>query len=183
MNKNKRTLKIFLDNFNTASFTGTQFNASYYVDLKTIIRDDEDFDKSYNVYVNFRTIAAIQTSNGISSNARIFLLNIDFNKGLNTLSFGGATRPMRNISHILDIKTTNEDIVGDPYAATPVLGIVYTYLELSDPNQMPSVVQNLRNVNTILLQVLTTDTGSVAPFVSSSPANSKYACIITFVEM
>ena len=109
MNKNKRTFKIFLDSFNTASFTGTsQFNASYYVDLKTVISNDEDFDKSYYVYVNFKTLMATQGVSGITSESRIYLLNIDFNKGLNTISYGG-TRPIKNICHILNVKTSDED--------------------------------------------------------------------------
>ncbi len=74
MNKNKRTFKIFLDSFNTASFTGTQFNASYYVDLKTVISNDEDFDKSYYVYFSFRTIANTQTNNNIASNTKRFFI-------------------------------------------------------------------------------------------------------------
>jgi len=78
MNKNKKTFKIFLDSFNTASYAGTsQFNASFYVDLKTVISNDEVFDKSYYVYVNFRTLAAVQGASDIASNARLYLLNID----------------------------------------------------------------------------------------------------------
>jgi hypothetical protein len=173
MNKNKKTFKIFLDSFNAASYTGTQFNASFYVDLKTVISNDEDFDKSYNVYVNFRTLAAVQGASGIASNARLYLLNIDFNKGLNTLSYGG-TRQMKNICHILNIKTTDED-------SLETVPVMLTYLELKDSDQMPSVVHNLRNVNTILLQVLTSDNFSI--FAPGVPANSRYCCILTFVEM
>ena len=95
MNKNKKTFKIFLDSFNTASFTGSsQFKASYYVDLKTVISNDEDFDKSYYVYVNFRTLSNSQGNTGVTTDSRLYLLNIDFNKGLNTISYGG-TRHMK----------------------------------------------------------------------------------------
>ena len=37
MNKNKKTFKILLESYNTASFTGTDYNAAYYVDFKSLL--------------------------------------------------------------------------------------------------------------------------------------------------
>ncbi len=73
MNKNKLSFKVLLDNHNTASFTTeSQFNASYYVDFKKLIVYDEDLDKSYYVYVTFKTMGNFVTSNAIS-NENLFL--------------------------------------------------------------------------------------------------------------
>ncbi len=86
MNKNKLSFKVLLDCFNDDSFTGPQFDRSYYVDFKSLIVNDADLDKSYYVYVTFRSLEATYSTNGIRSD-KIYLLNIDFNKGLNTLSY------------------------------------------------------------------------------------------------
>ncbi len=69
MNKNKRTFKILLESSNTASFTSVAnnpYNASYNVDLKTVISNDEDFDKSYYVYATFRSRSDNKASNGVT---------------------------------------------------------------------------------------------------------------------
>ncbi len=46
---------------------------------------------------------------------------------------------------------------------------------------MPSVVDNLRNVNKITLQVL--KSAGYTQFVPTTAAFAFYACILTFVEM
>ncbi len=90
---------------------------------------------------------------------------------------------MKNICHILNVATSPEDSE-DP---TPKILIG---LDLKEFEQMPSMVQDLRNINCITLQVLVSDASGLtifAPATSATPpvliASVKYCCILTFVEM
>jgi len=175
MNKNKLSFKVLLDSFNDASFasSGTQFDRSYYVDFKQLVVNDADLDKSYNVYASFRSIASTVGLNGIRTD-KVFLLNIDFNKGSNIIQYTQSTRINKNISHILPISCSLERGSGS----------VYTYFDLKDNDQMPTVVNNIRSINTIKLQVIEANTYVIfTPTTTGAPDNSKYVCILTFVEI
>ncbi len=174
-----------LDSFNDASFasSGTQFDRSYYVDFKQLVVNDADLDKSYNVYASFRSIGSTVGLNGIRTD-KVFLLNIDFNKGSNIIQYTPSTRTNKNISHILPVSCSLER------GSTTV----YTYFDLKDNDQMPTVVNNIRSINTIKLQVIEVNTyvifapavpplAAATPPALSAPDNSKYVCILTFVEI
>ena len=161
MNKNKLSFKVLLDNFNPDSFTGPQYDASYYVDFKSLIVNDADLDKSYNVYVTFRSLSAGYGSNGIRSD-RIYLLNIDFNKNTNIIQYQPSTRPNKNICQIL------------PFSVSLERGstVPYTYFYLNDGDQTPTVINNIRSINSIKLQVLEANTYIIfAPSPTGTPAN------------
>ncbi len=176
MNKNKLSFKVLLDNFNPSSFTGTQFNANYYVDFKTLV-DNEDLDKSYYVYVNFRSLAQYYTYTEIT-NDNLYLLHIDFNKGPNTIQYTTPSRPMKNISYILPV----EDLLEKGTA--PAGGTaVHTRFNLKDNQQKPIVVKNIRSINTINLQVIKANTYTIFTPITGNLQYSKYTCILTFVEM
>ncbi len=171
MDKNKLSFKVLLDNFNTSSFTiGSQFNANYYVDFKKLIVNDEDLDKSYYVYVTFKSMGFGTATTGIS-NDHLYLLSIDFNKGSNTIQYTTPSRPNKNICHVIPINESLERGTST----------VFVYFELKDNQQMPTVVNNIRSINTINLEVIEADTYTT--FTPTTPAASKYTCILTFVEM
>ncbi len=172
MNKNKLSFKVLLDNHNAASFTGAQYNASYYVDFKKLIVNDEDLDKSYYVYVTFKTMGNFVTSNAIS-NENLFLLNIDFNKGSNIIQYATPSRTYKSNIFILPIVDSLERGVASNQ--------VFTYFDMKDSDYRPMVVNNIRSINTIKLQVIEADTYDI--FNPSLAYLSKYTCILTFVEM
>ncbi len=49
----KKSFKIVLDCTSLDSYSGTQYNANYYIDLSKVIRNREDYDKSYYLYCTF----------------------------------------------------------------------------------------------------------------------------------
>ena len=165
MNKNKRTFKILLDANRTDSYTGNQFNASYYVDLRNIIVNDEDFDKQYHMYCSFRSRAEHILNNQISSN-QVYLLNIDLNKGINTYQY---TQPYKNISFILPTMVNNEQILAQ----------IYFYLKEID--NMAVYINNIRSINFINLNVYKASDNSL--FIPDIGNYSTYVCILTFVEV
>ena len=42
-----------LDSADYTSFSGDEYNASYFIDLSRVIRNKEDYDKSYYMYCTF----------------------------------------------------------------------------------------------------------------------------------
>jgi len=184
MNKNKLSFKVLLDSYNTSSFTGTQFNASYYVDFKRYIVNNEDLDKSYYVYASFESMGNIQSSNEIT-NENLYLLSINFNKGNNIIQYATPSRPVKNICYIIPVDESYERGV----AATGSVA-TYTRFRLKDKQQMPTVVKNIRSINAINLQVIVAGTNATIPvtypnniFTPTTPNNSKYTCILTFLEI
>jgi len=166
MNKNKRTFKILLDANRTDSYTGNQFNASYYVDLRNIIVNNEDFDKQYHMYCSFRSRGDHIVNNEISTN-EVFLLDINLNKGINTYQY---TQPYKNMSFILPVSVSNE------LSATP-----QTYFYLKEIDNMPVFINNIRSINFINLNVYKASTNTL--FDPILDYNSYYVCILTFVEV
>ena len=169
MNKNKTTFKILLNSFITTSYVANNnnhYNAKYYVDLKDVINNDEDLDKSYNVYVSFRSTGAA-LSNGIN-NADTYLLNIDFSKMSNTVQYQQQNKPNRNICNIIPVSITLERT-----ASTTSL------FDLKETEQNPTKINNIRSINFITLNLITADTYET--FAMSS--GSKYVCILTFLEI
>ncbi len=70
---------------------------------------------------------------------------------------------MKNICHILNVRTSNEDVVG----ATPK---ILVYLDLQYYEQRPSVVNDLKLINSITLQVLSSNaTENLTPFAPGTP--------------
>lgn len=160
----KRTFKILLDSDRTNSYTGAQYNANYYIDLKQIISDDMAFDKSYYMYCTFRSRADTITNNGINSN-NIYSLHIDMGRGINVYQYNHS----KNVSFLVPVSVSNE-------TATP-----QTYFNLTDDLAQPVFIQNIRNMNYITLNLINNSTN--ATFTGSGvDANLRYVCMLTFIE-
>ena len=83
---NKKSFKIVLNNINTESYTGNEFNANYGIDLTQIIRDPNDYKKSYYMYCSFYSNADKAAIIGISS-ANLYTLTIDLQRSNNIYNF------------------------------------------------------------------------------------------------
>lgn len=163
----KRTFKVVLNSYNTNSYIGSQFNASYYVDLTKIIPNDADFDKQYKVYCTFRTKSESIANNEITS-TNVYTLSVGFNNsGLNTYDYD----MYKNQSFILKVENI-----------TDTGGTIHTLLDLVDSNAQPIFIQNIRNLTQINLTTYLNSVASQSVFNPATPNNSKYICVLTFEE-
>lgn len=172
----KRTFKVVLDSFDTNSYTAplvggelNQFNANYIIDLQRLISDDSAFDKPYNVYCSFITRADSIANNDINLGF-VYALSLNFN---NSASQIYQFDRRNNFNFTLPIENIYDTAV--PPAS-------HTLLKLDDNNQRPLFLQNIRNLTNISLQVYKNNSAGENIFVPSTPNNSKYICILTFVE-
>jgi hypothetical protein len=166
----KRSFKVVLDSYNTNSYTGSQFNANYYVDLVRLINDEKAFDKQYNIYCQFISKSESITNNQITS-TNIYTLSLNFN---NVSSQIYQYNQFRNYNFIIPVENL-----------TDTGGAIHTLFKLNDNTQHPVFIQNIRNLTNINLQVCQNTAGDPAIqniFDPSTMNNSKYICILTFVE-
>lgn len=165
----KRTFKIFLDSNTTASYStvgGNIFNASYMIDLATIIQTDTDYDKSYYMYMSFVSQANTITNSSIDY-ANVYTLHIDMGRGLNIYQY----RKVKIPSTILQVEAISP-------IATATAGTVLSRFNLTDDMSKPTFIQNLRNMNMITLNVINTTTNAT---ITQATATN-YVCVLTFVE-
>jgi len=157
----KKSFKVVLNSLNLNSFTGTELDADYFIDLKNILRNKEDYEKSYYIYCTFITDTNSSTLIGLSS-TDIYTLILNFsNKCSNIYQYNNNNL----ISFVLPIQVNPSD----NGAGAPHIGLI-----LQDKDQRPLYIENLYNINNIKLQVL--DNNVI------STSDLSYVCILTFVE-
>jgi hypothetical protein len=157
----KKSFKVVLNSLNIDSFTGTELNANYFIDLKNVIRNKEDYEKSYYVYCTFITDTDRSALIGLTS-TNIYTLTLNFtNKCSNIYQYDNNNL----ISFGLPIQINPSD----NGAGAPHIGLI-----LQDKDQRPLYIENLYNINNITLKVLENDV--------ISTSDISYVCILTFVE-
>ena len=157
----KKSFKIVLDSLNLNSFTGTELNVDYFIDLKNVLRNKEDYEKSYYIYCTFITDTDTSILIGLSS-TNIDTLTLNFsNKCSNIYQY--------NNNNLISFGLPIQVIQSDNGARAPHVGLI-----LQDKDQRPLYIENLYNINKIKLQVL--DNNVI------STSDISYVCVLTFVE-
>lgn len=160
---NKKSFKIVLNNINTESYTGNEFNANYGIDLTQIIRDPNDYKKSYYMYCSFYSNADKAAIIGISS-ANLYTLTIDLQRSNNIYNFD----TQYPVNFVLPVIVNPPDDVLNTLA--------HVSFKLNDNDQRPQFVDNILNLNNIRLAIYDDDLT-----IFNNPAMI-YICTLTFVE-
>ena len=155
----KKSFKIVLDSADDKSFTGDEYNANYYIDLTRIIRNKEDYDKSYYMYCTFISTTDSAATSVISSTLLYTLVLNLSNKFNNIYQYTNNNL----INFILPVQVN----LSDNGAGAPHVGFF-----LQDKDQRPIFIDNLNNINNINLKVL--QNGAL------TLALNYYVCILTF---
>jgi hypothetical protein len=159
----KKSFKIFLDSNNASSYTGGLYNATYSINLNTIITNSADLNKYYYMYCSFLSQVNDITVNSINP-SNVYTLHIDMGKGLNIYQFRSTKCP----SFILPTEVMLSTI--------GVAADADTRFNLQEFNQRPTLIPNILNLNTITLNVINTTTNA------TFTGNADYICVLTFVE-
>ena len=156
-----KSFKIVLDSADDTSFTGDEYNANYYIDLSRVIRNKEDYDKSYYMYCTFISTTDTAASQSISSTL-LYTLTLNLSNKFNNI----YQYSNNNVcSFILPIQVNPSD----NGAGAPHVGFL-----LQDKDQRPIFINNLHNINNINLKVF--QNGTI------TNAINYYICTLTFVE-
>ena len=167
----KNQIKVVLDSFNTISYTGRQFDATYIVDFNKIVMTQSDLDRPYLMSIAFRSKEATSATNTIV-NTDIYQLALDLGKGMNCV----YNRNQYNICALLQV---NNGFTSYTSTNCP------TFLSCLEQDNQPVMIKSLRGVNNIRLSVIQSSNNAIFNSVDDTTINnaSKFVCILTFTEL
>lgn len=161
----KRTFKVILNSAATNSYIGvSKWNLNFFVDLTHVIFDDSAFDKPYYMTFNMQS-GSFPTASPDISTAGNYAVHIDFGKGLNIFQYN----QVKNTSGILGF--------GYDMTSTPPK----IYFDTKETDNAPILVNNIRNISNINVNVLDLSTGGNG----STPSDLNgvnYIMFLTFTE-
>ena len=160
---NKKSFKIVLNSVNIGSYTGNEFDATYSIDLTQVIRNPDDYKKSYYMYCAFYSNADKSNIIGIES-ANLYTLALDLQRANNNYNYDNQYP----VNFVLPVNVNPpDDVVGT---------LAHVSFKLNDNEQRPQYIDNILNLNNIRLTIYD---DSLNIF---NNATMNYICILTFVE-
>mgnify|MGYP003655416128 FL=1 len=171
----KRRFQVVLDSNNTNSFTGPQFNASFFVDFKRVVREEWRLQKAYYMSFQFLSRASTFAVGGITTN-EVYQLHIDMGKGQNIYKYAGAHVP----AGIVRVSTQGTGV----WTVTAGVADVPVYFDSRPEDNTPTLIDNLSSITNITINLK--EQPGYANFNASDDPTintaTKYVCILTFVE-
>jgi hypothetical protein len=162
----KKSYKVILNGYDTNSYIGSNpYNTIYAVDLKTIIRNPEDYKKAYKLTYTFQS----------AEDDKIFMdevygIHIDCKKQINVMNSNRNAIGERLLSGMLNFYVPVGRTLGRfETNATDNDGVYYS---------------NIENITAIQIRVLrTAQTMATTNQVHVPQANRYYICILCFTEV
>jgi hypothetical protein len=162
----KKNFKIILNSFDITSYTtigNNIYNAVFPVDLKAIIRDPNDYKKSYNLTFSFQSI-----EDGNISYANTYAVYINMNKDINTMQ-NNNNNNFNKYTGILKFESPGSGRSINRFLTAPV-------------DNPPVFYNSIENINQINIRV--TNLASNVTYVSSGTAPIRYyICVLCFTEV
>lgn len=172
----KKNYKIWLDSYNTSSFTGPQFDARFFVDFNQCIREEFRLKSSYIMTFSFLSRASTFAVGTVSTN-NIYTINIDLGQGTPTMyRYASARTP----SGVVRVSTEGSGV----YTTTTGVCDIPVYFNAKTNENDGVFINNLIGVNNININLIQ---GGVGTFNGSDDAtinnNTKYICCLNFQEV
>ena len=164
----KKSFKVVLNSYDTSSYTGIQTNASYFVDLKQVLRDPEDYNKSWYMTYSLKSVSASASNNQITP-TKIFSLTLSLGKAINVYQF-------RNSQPFVGLLTVNNDFTAYTSTACP------TFFDTKETDNKPIFIDELKNVTNVNLTINDVTNGTIHDPINIYMTSNRYVCILTFEE-
>lgn len=161
MDKPKKIYKVNLVSSDTTSWTGSLYNASYFVDMKTIVKDIADYGKAYKMTFSFK---GFEDTNILTT--EIYGIHIDMGKAVPITQF----------------TTTNRLYTGIlSQAAWFGRGIPY-FSTIPDDND-GTFYSDIQNIDRITIRVFNVNANTQYSPATSGTIPKNYFCQICFEEV
>lgn len=174
----KKNFKIWLDSNNASSWTGTQFDAKFHIDLNQCIREAWRLNSSYKMTFSFISRASTFAV-GTVSNANLYTVHIDLGQGTPTMYRYSAVRTPAGIVRVSDV---GSGVYVNPAAASSF--DIPVYFDARPEDNEPVFINNLKNVNAICINLIQQGSGT---FNSADNAGintaTRYICCLNFEEV
>lgn len=174
----KKSFKVWLDTNNASSWSGTQFNAIFPVNLNQCVSEIWRLNSSYAMTFSFISKASTFATGTIST-ANNYTIHIDLGKGTPTMyRFSSVRTP----SGIVRVSTDGTGVYVNPAAASSF--DIPCYFNAKPTDNEPVLINDLNNVVNINLNLIQAGSGT---FNSSDNGtvntNTKYICCLNFQEL
>jgi hypothetical protein len=170
----KTAFTVVCDIYNTTSFTGTQFNPIFNLDLKQVVRDIKLLERPYKITYSYRMATGLAATSGLCSIAAaapypLYSLHMDFKKAY---SIYQQAKPQPYAGNL------NVEIIVN--AATPTT----CRLNSAPTDNTPMYIPNLLGVTSVQLATIINSTGGVFNVTNDATINAvtKYIIYLYFEE-
>jgi hypothetical protein len=166
--KPKKSFKVNLIAADAASWSGTSLynHATYRVNMRSIVRDPEDYKKAYKM--TFKFITGASTNNSMFNDCN-FLIELDFRK---VLPIAQNNKSLFTYSGVLNgymNKTSGTYSAGNGYFDT------------KPKDNKPAYMVNIQDIDNITLSVWTPEITRYFP--PNNVGILGYVCVVTFTEI
>jgi len=161
MVKPKKIYKVNLVSSDTTSWTGSLYNAAYFVNMRSIVRDVEDYGKAYKMTFSFK---AFEDANVLTT--EIYAIHLDMGKGVPITQY---TTTNRLYTGLLTQKAWEGR--GIPYFST-----------LPDDNE-GTFYSDIQNIDRIGVRVFNVNANTQYVPATSGTTPKNYFCQICFEEV
>jgi hypothetical protein len=172
----KKNFKIWLDSNVATSWTGTQFDAKFFVDFNQCIRETWRLNSSYRMTFSFISKASTFAVGGVTS-TNTYTLHIDLGQGTPTMY---RYTSVRTPSGIVRVDNAGSGV----WTVTAGVADVPVYFNARPADNEGVFINNLKGVSTIALNLIQVGTGT---FNSADNAGintaTKYVCCLNFQEL
>lgn len=172
----KKNFKIWLDSNVAASYSGTQFDARYFVDFNQCVRETWRLNSSYRMTFSFVSKASTFAVGTVSS-TNVYSLHIDLGQGAPTMYRYTAVRTPSGIVRV-------DNAGSGVWTVTVGVADVPVYFNARPADNEGVFINNLKNINQIALNLIQVGTGT---FNSADNAGintaTKYVCCLNFEEL
>jgi hypothetical protein len=162
----KRHFNVVLDIYNTSSWKGRQFDATFTLDLKRIVQDPRDLARPYRITFSYYMMGGAFATSTLSQTS-LYALHIDFRRN-NNIQLLDKPQPYAGTLQFITVAN----------AATPTLGYLAAY-----PTDNHSIyLDNLTNLTEVEIATIVNSTGAVFNAADNSGINAitKYAVYLHF---
>lgn len=165
----KRRFNVVLDTYNTANWSGKQFDANWIIDLKRIVPNPAELAKPYKVTFTFFMMGGAFATSGLSQTA-LYSLHLDFKRNNNIFMLD---KPQPYAGNLYFNTIVN--------AATPTLGQLVAYAT----DNHPIYLDNLTNLTLIESAIIVNSTGTVFNAADTAGVNNitKYIIYLHFEQL
>ena len=161
MDKPKKIYKVNLVSSDTDSWTGSLYNATYLVNMRSIVRDVEDYKKAYKMTFSFK---GLEDANILTT--EIYAVHIDMAKAVPITQYTMTNRLYTGL--------LSQDAWfgrGIPYFSTK-----------PDDNE-GTFYTNIQNIDTISIRVFRVNANAQYVPATSGTTPKNYFCQICFEEV
>ena len=164
--------KIVLDSYDTTSFTGAQYNATYYTNFNEFMLNPIHLNKAYKMYVEITSVSTYTAQSWFDPSV-LYYYSVDFSKqGTHCYSYNNTRKDITGFLRFENNANVYTSSGGGTAYQTPL------NIKVSDG---PFYIDNLLNVSNITFQVFTANNNATFTPTTADGSKSYYTVILTFI--